>query len=124
MTLKKVLLVNGISSGATGMLLALFPKFFSKIFELGITTPFIGTGIFLILFSVFVLVSAFGKPISLNGVKTIIIMDASWVIASLVCIGIFYNSISNWGSFIIFGVALWVGLMAYLQQKFIKSTVV
>jgi len=121
MKLKTVLLINALSSGATGILLTFIPQFFTDVFNVRITSPFLGTGIFLILFSSFVLVSALSKPIKKSWVKAIIIMDSSWVIASIICVAALYSSISNWGSFLIFGVALWVGLMAYFQKKYIKQ---
>lgn len=121
MKLKTVLLINAISSGATGILLTFIPQFFTDVFKVGTKAPFIGTGIFLILFSAFVLVSAFNKPIKTTWIRAIIIVDITWVIASIICAVMLYASISSWGSFLIIGIALWVGLMAYLQKKYIKQ---
>lgn len=121
MKLKTVLLINALSSGATGILLTFIPHFFTDVFKVKVTTPFLATGIFLILFSSFVFVSALSKPIKISWVRAIIFMDSIWVVASIICVAILYSSISNWGSFLIIGVALWVCLMAYFQKKYIKQ---
>ncbi|ALJ04872.1 hypothetical protein APS56_06945 [Pseudalgibacter alginicilyticus] len=121
MKLKTVLLINALSSGATGILLTFIPQFFTDVFKVKVTTPFLGTGIFLILFSSFVFVSALSKPIKISWVRAIIFMDSIWVIASVICVAVLYSSISNWGSFLIIGVALWVSIMAYLQKKYLKQ---
>lgn len=121
MILKKVLLINGISSGATGLLLTLMHQVFANVFEVEMTTPFLATGIFLILFSVIVLASAIVKPIRPNAVRTITALDILWVLGSIICVGALYATISGWGSFLISAVGLWVGLMAYLQLRFLKN---
>lgn len=112
MILKRVLLVNGISSGATGLLLASTPQTFAHVFGVEITSPFTATGVILILFSIMVLTSAFRRPINPKVVKSITILDVLWVVGSALCIGVFYATISGWGSFIIVAVGFWVGLMA------------
>ena len=117
MTLKNVLLTNAISSGMTGVLLATLPSVFTKLFEIGDNTPFILTGIFLIVFSLFVLATAMKGNIPIGWTKFIIILDIIWVIASAIAIIILFSIISTIGSFMILAVAGWVGMMAYLQSK-------
>ncbi|WP_293946136.1 MULTISPECIES: hypothetical protein [unclassified Sphingobacterium] len=117
MTLKNVLLTNAISSGMTGVLLATLPSVFTKLFEIGDNTPFILTGIFLIVFSLFVLATAMKGNIPIGWTKFIITLDIIWVIASAIAIIILFSIISTIGSFMILAVAGWVGMMAYLQSK-------
>jgi hypothetical protein len=121
MTLKTVLLINGISSGATGILLALMPAFFAGLFAVSNTTPFLEVGIFLILFSLFVLVTAFKSPVQKSRAKLITGLDLAWVVASVVVVAILFSSISIIGSLMIIGVAAWVGLMAFLQSKTLQN---
>lgn len=59
MVLKNVLLINAISSGLTGLLIALSPKVVASILKVNNTATIIGTGAFLVVFSLFVLVTAF-----------------------------------------------------------------
>lgn len=117
MTLKRVLLINAISSGITGILLVLMPNFFAKLFKVNYVDPFVGFGVFLILFSLFVLITGLKKPIPKSWTKVIIAMDIIWVIASIIAIIILFPWISIVGSSLITAVAGWVGLMAYLQIK-------
>jgi|SRR5690606_22356893 len=122
MILKKVLLVNGISSGATGLLLAFVPQTFAYVFGVEITGVFLATGVFLILFSGMVLTAAIRKPINPKVVKTITALDVLWVFGSILSVLVLYPTISSWGTFLIIAVGLWVGLMAYLQLRFSKNS--
>lgn len=117
MTLKNVLLINAVSSGITGILLVLIPDIFAKLFETNKTVPFVEVGIFLIIFSLFVLLTAFKNPIQKNWTKLIIGLDIAWVVASIVATVLLFSLISTVGSVIILAIAAWVGLMAYLEHK-------
>ena len=117
MKLKNVLLVNAISSGITGILLVVIPDIFAALFKTNKTVPFIEVGIFLILFSSFVLLNASKNPIQKSWTKLIIGLDIAWVVASLIATVLLFSSISIVGSAIILAIAAWVGLMAFLQNK-------
>jgi hypothetical protein len=117
MTLKNVLLINAVSSGITGILLVLIPDIFAKLFETNKTVPFVEVGIFLIIFSLFVLLTAFKNPIQKNWTKLIIGLDIAWVVASIIATVLLFSLISTVGSVIILAIAAWVGLMAYLEHK-------
>lgn len=121
MKLKNVLLINAISSGATGILLTAMPNFFAELFAVGNSMPFTEVGIFLILFSMFVFITALSSQARKSRAKIITALDVTWVIASAVVVVILFSSISTIGSFLIIGVAVWVGLMAYLQNKNLQS---
>jgi len=120
MQLKKVLLINAISSGSTGILLALLPQLFAGLFQIKAITPFVEVGIFLIIFAVFVLFTAYSTPISKKLTQIIIGIDIAWVIASGMAIWVFFPAISMLGSIMIIAIAGWVGLMAILQNKTLK----
>lgn len=117
MKLKNILLLNGISSGLTGLLLALMPAFFADIFQVNMVSPFVYVGLFLLPFALFVLTTALKDPIAGKWVQIIISLDVAWVILSAVAVVLLLSSISILGVLLIIGVAAWVGLMAYLQRK-------
>lgn len=117
MTLKIVLLINAISSGITGILLALMPDIFATLFKTDKIAPFVEVGIFLILFSSFVLLAAFNEANQKRWTKLIIKLDLIWVVASIFATVFLASSIGVVGSIIILAIAAWVGLMAYLQQN-------
>jgi hypothetical protein len=115
--LKTTLLVNAISSGATGLLLALFPGMAAGIFGVSETVYFIEAGVFLILFAVFVLYVATRKPVSQRSVMMVTALDLLWVLASMVAVFLLAGVVSTIGIVLIVAVAAWVALMAFLQFK-------
>ncbi|WWC84135.1 hypothetical protein PIECOFPK_01868 [Mycovorax composti] len=58
MKLKNILFTNAISSGITGLLLTSVPEFFAKLFGVNTIVPFREVGVFLIVFALFVLLTA------------------------------------------------------------------
>jgi hypothetical protein len=116
LTLSNILKINAISSGATGLLLVVFSKFSAGLFGIGTQAPFILVGLFLIGFSIFVMYNAFQKPFKPRQIVSIIWLDRLWVLVSLLVIAIYNTSISTIGLLLILAVAVWVGLMAYLQN--------
>lgn len=69
------------------------------------------------MFSVFVLATAMKKIISKSWTKFIITLDVIWVIASVIVVISLFYTISIIGSVMILAVAVWVGMMAYLQNR-------
>jgi hypothetical protein len=112
-TLKNVLYINGISSGATGLLMVLFPTPIAALLN---TLPSAVTyvGSFLVVFAALVLYAARQQNTSRKLVSTIVMLDLSWVIASVFVIAGGFQ-LSGLGLFLIGAVAAWVGLMAILQ---------
>lgn len=117
--LTATLRINGISSLATGLLLAIFPGVAADIFGVTSSVPFLAVGLFLVLFASGVLFVA-QRP-SPSAVKWIIALDIIWVTGSAVAIGLLFSLISGIGTILIAGVALWVATMAFLQQKGLRS---
>ena len=117
MTLKNAMRINAVSSGATGLLLLLFPGYTASLFGASTQTPFVATGVFLLLFALFVLIQSSKIPINKRWVRLIIILDVLWVLESLLIVlpGMF--GFSTLGYLVIAAVALWVALMVALQTK-------
>ncbi len=115
--LKTTLLVNAISSGATGLLLALFPGMAAGIFGVTESVYFVEAGVFLILFAAFVLYVATRKPISVKSVMMVTTLDLLWVLGSMVAVFMLAGIVTTIGIILIVAVAAWVALMAFLQFK-------
>lgn len=117
LTLSQILKINALSSGFTGLGLVLFAETAGNIFEVQPVAPFIGVGIFLILFAAFVYYNAIQKPMRISHVKLIIMLDSLWVVCSIISVFLLYHVVSFYGIALIIGVALWVAVMAVLQNK-------
>lgn len=120
-SLKNVLLINALSSGATGLLLIEFPSFIAQLFGVVQTMPFMATGIFLIAFALLVYYSSRQKPANKTLVRWIIALDIMWVIDSLIIVVGQLFDITFIGYAVTLAVALWVGLTAYLQIRGLKA---
>jgi hypothetical protein len=114
-TLKNVLLINAVSSGATGAGLLLASKVVADIFGANQTQPFVGVGIFLFVFAVLVYLVSRQNPMNVNSVRLIIAGDTLWVVTSLIIALFQVFNISLLGYLLIGVVALWVAAMTYLQ---------
>jgi hypothetical protein len=116
-TLRNVLLINAVSSGITGLVLAIAPGMVADLFATSNTTAFVAVGIFLFAFAVLVFVLSIQDPLREKNINIIIALDTLWVLASFAIILLQVLDISTLGYFIIAAVAAWVALMAYLQFK-------
>jgi hypothetical protein len=121
LTLKNVLKINAISSGATGILLIVFPGFIAELFAASGTIAFSETGIFLVLFSVFVFYQSTKSVLSPKSIGLIISLDVLWVVISLIIIVLQLFSLSFLGYLFIALVAVWVAIMAILQFNGVKK---
>lgn len=115
--LKNVLLVNSISSGATGLGLIVFPGMMASLFNVSQTMPFTFVGIFLVAFATLVYWVSRSYPIKIGSVKFIILMDSLWVAGSIGILLLQLFNLSFIGYLFIGLVAAWVGLMAALQYR-------
>jgi len=120
-TLKNVLLLNAVSSGATGLGLILFPGLIANLFGTNETAAFIGTGIFLVLFAGMVGTVGLARQIGERAVRFIVTLDSLWVVKSLAIVVLQLFGLSTLGYILIGAVAAWVGLMAYLQANGLKQ---
>ncbi len=120
-TLKTVLLINAISSGATGLGLVVLPGLFAGLFATSALMPFVATGLFLIAFAMMVFLEGRRAAVSITWVRFIVIMDTVWVLLSVLIVAFQAFDISLIGYLMIGAVALWVGLMAFLQYTGLKN---
>jgi len=120
--LKNVLLINGVSSGATGLGLITLSRFFAELFQVRSSAVFTEVGVFLVVFSLFVIFQGTRSVIRAKSVQVIIALDILWVIASFITAIAMKSGISPIGVFMIIAVALWVAAMAYLQTKGLKQS--
>jgi hypothetical protein len=114
-TLKNVMLINAVSSGVTGAGLVLASGVIAGLFETDETVPFIGVGLFLLVFATIVYLVSRKNPMNSNAVRLIIAADTLWVVVSLVIVLFQIFKISMMGYLLIGAVAIWVAAMAYLQ---------
>jgi hypothetical protein len=119
--LKTTLTVNALSSGATGILLIAFAHTIATLFGVSDPLPFIGTGIFLVVFAGYVLITALQTPLNNKSVRRIIALDILWVLGSLVLLVAASGELSMIGILGITAVAAWVASMALLQRKGLTS---
>ena len=119
-TLKNVLVINAVSSGATGLGLIVMSDFIATLFDTSHKAPFIGVGVFLVAFAAFVFFASQRNPISESSVRLITLLDSIWVMASIAIVVLQSFDLSGLGYILIVGVAAWVGLMAFLQYNGLK----
>ncbi len=120
-TLKNVMLINAISSGATGLGLAAFPKAIAALFETTATMPFVETGIFLVAFAALVFSVSRSNPLNVRAVRLVIVLDTLWVIGSAAIVLFQPFPISFIGYVFIGAVAAWVAGMAYFQSAGLRQ---
>jgi hypothetical protein len=119
--LRHVLFLNGISSGATGALLAVFAGTFASWFGVATPAPFIEVGLFLVAFAALVIVAALRQPMAPGLVRLIIGLDVSWVLVSILVVVLQPFTISWVGNLLILAVAAWVAAMAGLQWRGLRQ---
>ncbi len=122
-SLKNVLIINGATSGATGIGLAIFAEWMADLFQITSTEIFTEIGIFLIVFSALAIATALKASTHVTLVRFITALDLLWVITSFIVIVSLSHRISLLGNFIIAGVALWVTVMAVMQTKGLKKII-
>ena len=114
-TLKNVLLINALSSGATGIGLIVFARGVADLFGIVAHGALWGVGIFLFSFAVLVFIESRKHPHNPKMVKLIIALDITWVVGSLAIVALQMFNLSGIGYLAISAVAIWVAAMAYLQ---------
>ncbi|HEY5746672.1 MAG TPA: hypothetical protein VIU12_11385 [Chryseolinea sp.] len=121
LTLRNVLLINAVSSGATGLLLVLFSDFFARLFGIESVSPFLETGIFLLAFAGFVFYEGRRSTTNTSRIRLIIALDTLWVVASTLLLVLQPVAITLIGNLFIAAVAVWVAAMAALQFRGLKQ---
>lgn len=118
--LKRVLLLNAITSAFTGLILVMFSGSISELFQLDASSVFTSVGIFLIVYGGYVVYTALKASAQ---TQIVIVLDILWVAGSAIVLLAFGSQISMVGNILTVAVALWVGLMAYLQRKFSRGVI-
>ncbi len=120
-TLKNVMMLNAMSSGATGLLFILFSKPAAGLFGVTWPTPFFAVGMFLVIFACLVFYHSRKTPMSKGWIKFIVLLDILWVVESIILVTSQMIAFSTIGSGVIIMVALWVAIMAILQAYGLKK---
>ncbi len=120
-SLKNVLFINAVSSGATGIGLVVLAETVAGLFGTTATGAVMGVGIFLVVFAAGVLNEALQRATRIANVYIIIALDILWVIGSIAIVLPQLFNLSAIGYIAITAVALWVAAMAYLQVKGVKQ---
>ncbi|HMR84573.1 MAG TPA: hypothetical protein PKE30_15625 [Niabella sp.] len=115
--LKKILLINGVSTAFAGLILLAIPEKVSGWFGISTAMYFLAVGIFFTLFGVFVFYQAISKHVSKSSLVFITIVDWLWVIISIALIVSLQATITSSGLAIIIAIAAWVALMAFLEGR-------
>jgi len=117
--LKTTLFVNGISSAAAGLGLVVLAKEIAILFSVSQPAIISVIGWFLLAFGLLVTLTGASKTTSMPLVRLITFLDISWVVASIITV--FIAPLSMIGIIATLAVAGWVGLMATLQSKGMKT---
>jgi hypothetical protein len=120
-TLKKVLRINALSSAATGIGLVIFASTLATLFAVENSMIIMEVGIFLIAFAIMVFRESRRTNLHVKMIRLIVLLDSTWVVASLLIIVLQLFNLSVIGYLAIAAVALWVAAMAYLQQNGAKQ---
>lgn len=115
--LKNVLILNAVTSMLTGILLVVILDPIASLFSVPNTLPFTAAGVFLIVYSLFVLYTSKQLKNNFKLVNWVIALDILWVVKSIIVVLLFSKTISILGTVLILAVAAWVSLMAFLQYK-------
>lgn len=118
--LKNVLLIDSLSSGATGLLLIVIPGKVADLFSSTSKVPFIGVGLFLLLFASVIFFESRKESINRSSVSVFAWLNTLWVGASFFVVLFRAFDLSILGYFLVGTVALWVALMALLQYMALK----
>lgn len=120
-TLKNVLFINALSSGATGVGLIVFASWIAELFGVITPTPVMGVGFFLVGFAILVFRESRRTILHVKMIRLIVLLDSAWVVTSLIVIVLQLFDLSSVGYFAIGAVAVWVGAMAYLQSSGVRQ---
>lgn len=116
-TTRLVLRINAAFSTLVGLDLIFLNTAFMRWMDISneMILPIIGLG--LIPFGLFVFWVAFQRPLNLSILKSIIIMDASWVLGCVLVVAMNIFGLSMLGNVLVLASALIVGSFAYFQFR-------
>lgn len=117
--LKYALLANAMFSTISGLILIFFNDQLARIMAVKIPAILLFIGIGLLFFAGSIIWLAKHTAINQKRVKMIIIQDWLWVIGSLLILIFQIFGLSRVGYAMILGVAIVVGIFAFLQQRYL-----
>ncbi|UHA75433.1 hypothetical protein [Paenibacillus sp. 481] len=118
--IRKILLVNAVASGGTGLLLLLFPGFVGELTGLDNQAALMGVGAYLLLVVALLLITASRKVVSPKAVLTLSVIDFLWVAKSIVLLGASGPYLTAIGVTAVIFVALVVGVFAVFEAVYYK----
>ena len=121
-SLFKYLMINSLFSQLSGVLLMLLKDDVAAFFEVDAPLVFASIGMVLVVFGVFVYLMTRSFLDNKLIIHSISIMDAGWVIASVILIAMNPWDISTKGLVVIAAIAAWIGFLAYSQYKHNRGT--
>ncbi|MCR8844469.1 hypothetical protein NQ117_12310 [Paenibacillus sp. SC116] len=116
--IRKVLMVNGVSSGGTALLLLLFPGFVGKLTGLDNQAALMGAGAYLLLVVAFTFIIASRKTVSPKAVLTLSVIDFLWLFKSIILLGLSSSFLTAIGTAAVIFVALVVGVFAVFEAVY------
>lgn len=118
--IRKVLLTNAISSGAFGLLLLFIPGYVAEWTGLDSRTAWVETGIFLLLFVVFLFWTVSRSIVSPAAVFVIAVVDILWVVGSAILLIVqgTTGTITVFGVWLILLTAAAVGVFAIFEALY------
>jgi hypothetical protein len=116
--LKKYLTINSLFSALSGLAMVLLSSKLNNLFGIGNTyvLPIIGAN--LLFFSAYVSYVSYQKLTSKKWINSIIILDILWVLASISVVASRVFDLIQIGYTLISIVAVWIGFLAYKQNKY------
>lgn len=119
--LNRILMINSLTSGATGLLMFIFSSSIAELFDVTSTAGFTAVGVFLIAFAALVFAESRADQHNISRVRLIIFLDMLWVCGSVIILLVQPFGFSAIGNIATAAVALWVAAMAYFQSSGLKQ---
>jgi hypothetical protein len=116
-TIKNVLLLNSVFSAISGSTMLLFTEAFKAFFQLPHPYIFPIIGLNLLVFAGFVAFVAYRRLDKTIWVQVISVLDALWVLGSIIIVGFQLFNLPVNAYLLITAVAIWIGILAYKQFK-------
>lgn len=116
--LKKYLTINSVFSAISGLTMLLFSTNLNNLFNIDNVYVFPIIGSNLLIFSGFVWFVSSRQLTTKILVTTITVLDALWVLGSLVIVSLGLFNLSQDGNILISILAVWIAFLAYKQLKY------
>ncbi|MBD8497914.1 hypothetical protein [Paenibacillus arenosi] len=118
--IRKVLLLNAISSTGTGLLLLLFPGYIGELSGLDNKAALMGVGVYLLLVVAFVFITVTKKVVSPKAVLTLSVIDFLWFVKSVVLLVASSSFLTTIGTIAVIFIAVVVGVFGIFEAVYYK----